>query len=450
MGIFGAVLTAVSGLQAQSYALENISGNIANSQTAGYKRVDTSFVDLITELPARRELGGSVSGYSRLTNTLQGDLRSTGVSTNMALSGEGYFVVQERIGSTNNQPTFGNADYYTRRGDFSVDSNGYLVNGAGFYLKGSSIDPVTGQVSAAGTGLIRLSNEPLPAKATKTITYSANLPSAPATAEAQAGRSALLASPQPTVTGANQSAFISSSISGGSVVVYDPQGTPVNMQVRWAKTVEGAAGPPVTNDTWNAFYLVDSDAGATEVAWKNFGTNFTFDNTGKMLTPSPASVALAGLEVDGTKVGDVTVQFGTNGLTQYSSSGGLVQANSVQQDGYASATLDALTVSNDGRVSGSYSNGQVVPVAEVAVAQFSADNALKRKSGGAYEQTLESGLPLVGTSGATVLGGLVEGSNTDVADEFAKMIVTQQAYSANTRVVTTSQQMLSDVLNMVR
>ena len=84
--------------------------------------------------------------------------------------------------------------------------------------------------------------------------------------------------------------------------------------------------------------------------------------------------------MDGTTVGDVTVDFGAKGLTQYSSSGGLVQANSVQQDGYASATLGSVTVSSDGRISGTFSNGQVVPVAEVAIAQFAADNALKPTS----------------------------------------------------------------------
>ncbi|KAI9871126.1 MAG: hypothetical protein M1823_008538, partial [Watsoniomyces obsoletus] len=86
----------------------------------------------------------------------------------------------------------------------------------------------------------------------------------------------------------------------------------------------------------------------------------------------------------------------------------------------------------------------------VAIAQFNADNALRRTEGGAYEQTLESGLPVLGLNGASVLGGNIEGSNTDIAEEFAKMIVTQQAYSANTRVISTSQQMLSDIINVVR
>ena len=114
MGIFGAMTTAVSGLRSQAYALEKISGNIANSQTTGFKRVETSFVDLLPDMPYRKELASSVTSFSRLTNTIQGDLQSTGVSTNMAINGQGFFIVQERTGYNNNRPTFGGVDLYTR------------------------------------------------------------------------------------------------------------------------------------------------------------------------------------------------------------------------------------------------------------------------------------------------------------------------------------------------
>ena len=165
---------------------------------------------------------------------------------------------------------------------------------------------------------------------------------------------------------------------------------------------------------------------------------------------SPNSIDVANLTIDGNAVGSMTFNFGSAGLTQYASASGLVQASTIQQDGYPSGTLDSVSVTGDGRISGNYSNGRVVPVAVLSVAQFNADNALKRRDGGVYEQTLEAGLPIIGLNGASIVGGNVEGSNTDIAEEFSKMIVTQQAYSANTRVVSTSQQMLSDVLNMIR
>ena len=112
--------------------------------------------------------------------------------------------------------------------------------------------------------------------------------------------------------------------------------------------------------------------------------------------------------------------------------------------------LDAVNIEADGRVVGTYTNGRVVPVAQMQIAQFNADNALKRMEGGVYARTLESGMPITGLNGASLIGGHVESSNTDIAEEFSKMIVTQQAYSANTRVVSTSQQMMTEIINMIR
>lgn len=476
MGIFGAMTTAVAGLRAQSYSLENISGNIANSQTTGFKRVDTSFVDLIPDLPNRHELAGSVSAYSRLTNTIQGDLQSTGVATNMALSGQGYFVVQERSGYSNNKPIFAGTDLYTRRGDFSIDKDGYLANGAGFYLKGSSIDPVTGEVRGAGTGVVQISNDPLPARQTTEIVYAANIPTRPATSSALASTPGselmgapgagtppfpagyeprVLTTPAPAGTGfvvANdQGRFMSESISGGQIAVYNAVGAPIDVQMRWAKVQNSdpAASPP-TSDTWNLFYLEDSRATGNQPSWRNVGTPFTFNSSGQMTAPASGTLTIPNLTVDQSLVGNISMNFGTSGLTQYASANGLVQASTIQQDGYGSGTLDSISITNEGRISGNYSNGRVVPVAAISVAQFNADNALKRRDGGVYEQTLESGLPIIGLNGASIIGGNVEGSNTDIAEEFSKMIVTQQAYSANTRVVSTSQQMLTEVINMVR
>lgn len=555
MGIFGAMTTAVSGLRAQSYALENISGNIANSQTTGFKRLDTSFVDLIPELPYRHELAGSVSAYSRLTNTIQGDLQSTGIPTNMALNGEGYFIVQERSGTANNRPVFGGSDLFTRRGDFALDKDGYLVNGAGYYLKGSSIDPVSGEVRGAGNGVIQVSTDPLPARSTTEILYRANLPSSPATSSGSElltpppgtmppgydPRVFAATTPPPAVRMDDQGRFMSQSISGGAITVYNQVGAPIDMQLRWAK-VESAGpakaggtvditgsytlgagndgnltinGTPIalvaadddnailskinaltsttgvtasldagnqllltandqtasmtvggtaltlaslgmtagtedpTSDIWNLFYLRNSKPVVDgDLTWQNVGSPLVFNTLGQMT--SPTAINVGNLTIDGNSVGSMTFNFGNSGMTQYSSASGLVQASTIQQDGYPSGTLDSVSVTSDGRISGNYSNGRMVPVAVLSVAQFNADNALKRRDGGVYEQTLEAGLPIIGLNGANIIGGNVEGSNTDIAEEFSKMIVTQQAYSANTRVVSTSQQMLSDVLNMLR
>src|SRR3954452_18183885 len=178
MSILGALSTSVSGLSAQSYALENISGNIANASTTGFKRVDTAFLDMIPDQPANHELAGSVSARSNLTTTLQGTLNTTGVTTNAAISGDGFFVVAKNTGS-NQSPVFSGQGLYTRRGDFTQDANGYLVNGSGYYLSGTTYDVASGSATGAANSPIKISNAPLAAKQTSTITYSGNLPAVP-------------------------------------------------------------------------------------------------------------------------------------------------------------------------------------------------------------------------------------------------------------------------------
>ena len=182
MGIYGALSTAVSGLQAQSFALEHISGNIANSQTTGYKRLETDFVDLIPEAPVSRQVTGAVLAQSRQTNTVSGDITSSSKETYMALNGDGFFVVEEKVGQNDGNAVFGGVDYYTRRGDFDLDKEGYLVNGAGYYLKGLPIDSSTGNVTGSVPTTIQVSNAFLAASETDRIDYQLNLPQLPKTA----------------------------------------------------------------------------------------------------------------------------------------------------------------------------------------------------------------------------------------------------------------------------
>ena len=140
MGIFDALTTAVAGLQAQSFALQNISGNIANSQTTGFKETDTSFQDLVSQAALNEQTAGGVIASSVATNTVQGSIQSTSVATDMAINGAGFFVVAKPTGLTDNQPQFSGVNDYTRAGDFQMNSSGYLVNSAGYYLMGIPVD----------------------------------------------------------------------------------------------------------------------------------------------------------------------------------------------------------------------------------------------------------------------------------------------------------------------
>src|SRR6185312_12448910 len=167
---------------------------IANSQTTAFKRIDTSFVDLIPDSQPTQQLAGNVTANSRSTNTVQGDIQSASVGTFMAINGDGFFVVQKPSSFVDNRPVFDGIDRYTRRGDFQPDKNGYLVNGAGYYLMGIPVDAATGNLIGSVPQLLQFQNDFLPAQATTQIEYRANLAAYPLTpnADADIPRSELL------------------------------------------------------------------------------------------------------------------------------------------------------------------------------------------------------------------------------------------------------------------
>jgi flagellar hook-basal body protein len=180
MGIFDALTTAVAGLQAQSFALQNISGNIANSQTTGYKEIDTSFADLVSQAALQQQTTDGVIASSAATNTVQGTINSTSVSTDMAINGDGFFVVAQPTGFTDNQPNFNGVSDYTRAGDFQLNANGNLVNGAGYYLMGIPVSATTGNPTGSVPQVLQFQNSFVPAQETTQIQYQVNLPSKPA------------------------------------------------------------------------------------------------------------------------------------------------------------------------------------------------------------------------------------------------------------------------------
>jgi flagellar hook protein FlgE len=666
MGIFDALNTAVSGMRAQGYALQNISGNIANSQTTAFKRTDTTFDDLVQVNIPDKQLSGSVVASSLSTNTIQGDLQSAAVPTYMAINGQGFFVVQKPSSFVANQPTFSGISDYTRRGDFQLDQNGYLVNGAGYYLMGVPIDPTTGNPAGSDPQMLQFNNGFLPAQATTEIDYQANLARDPLTPSAdsavsgsdllnpadfsanpvegapsvakitgfgatllpdaaavltgstsinslisaggtlvvngtsiaiaaaddataiqtkinaQSGTTKVaatldgsgdlvltgadaktnvtvgsastlsllselglsagvtnatnlltqsaaaqgqtltlkvgsnttlsvtfgtgvgevqtlgdlnaalatlsggIASADPnngnvtvtassvtdsivvggdatprnfgirtatavpsndTVIAGDVTTFLNESIAGGAITAYDTTGAAVNVQMRWAK-VDSATLGTGHSDTWNLFYQTNSDATGTEAAWQNVGVNYTFGPNGQ-LNPPVNEVTLSNVSVDGVSLGNLKLVHGSGGITQYADSNGVAQVNLLQQNGYAAGQLQSVAVSDKGRVTGTYTNGRTIDLAEITLANFSGANSLEAIDGGAYQATAESGTPTYNASGS-ISGSSLEGSNTDIADEFSKLIVTQQAYSANTRVITTSNQMVQDLLNMLR
>ena len=250
------------------------------------------------------------------------------------------------------------------------------------------------------------------------------------------------------VIGNDVQTFNNESISGGAVTAYNTAGTPVNLQLRWVMTDSSSLGAGHT-DTWNLFYQTNTNATGTTAAWVNAGTNFTFNSNGALISPSGSAVNIPNVSVNGEQLGNLTVNITTGALTQFASTSGAATINGITQNGFAAGQLQSVAVNNNGIVVGTFSNGQNIDLAQVTLSHFNGTNYLKALSGGAFAVTEQSGPAILGASGS-ISGSSLEGSNTDIADEFTKLIVTQQAYSANTKVITTANDMVQSLLSVLR
>jgi flagellar hook protein FlgE len=453
VGILSAMNKSVGGLNAQSFALENISGNIANAQTTAFKRTDTSFYDLVQSGASRvsHMTAGNVRAAARSTLNLQGAIEASATDTFMAVKGSGFFVVKQRAGEVDGNTVFAPGSMYTRRGDFQLDKEGYLVNQAGYYLAGLTIDPDTNNPVGDTPETIRVNDNPIKAEATTELAYRLNLPKTPVTTNSRLNPdtpgSELWATPVSPVTGADETDFLDNSISGGAVTAYDESGAPVNVQVRWAKT---SSAP----DAWQAFYLSNSNAAAGDPKWVQIdnagaGQTFAFDGAGNMTAPTGAFITITDLTVEGVNLGDITMRYGAEGITQFADATSKANVRQLTQNGLPAGNFESVAISDGGRVIAKYSNGKTMDLYQIPLFEFNGQAGLRPLDGGAYAETKESGPPINNSSGV-VVGSSLEASNVDIGEEFTKLIVTQQAFSANSRVITTADQMMNDVLNIIR
>ena len=357
------------------------------------------------------ELGLS-AGITNATNLLTQSAASAGQTLIFAVGSNPPLTI-----------TFGTGANVETMADLNVALSG-LVGGT------AAADPLTGNITVTA------------ANSTDTITVAGT-----ATATNFGIHTPTALPSNGTVVANDVGTFLKESIAGGAVTAYDTSGSAVNVQLRWAKTDSSTLGTGHA-DTWNLFYQTNSNATGTQAAWKNAGANYTFGANGQ-LSPAVNTVILPNVTVDGVTLGNVQLVHSAGGITQFADSNGNAQVNLLQQNGFPAGQLESVAVSDKGRIVGTYSNGRTIDLAEITLANFSGANMLKRIDGGAFEETAESGAPTYNAAGK-ILGSSLEGSNTDIADEFTKLIVTQQAYSANTRVITTSNQMVQDLLNMLR
>jgi flagellar hook protein FlgE len=183
--------------------------------------------------------------------------------------------------------------------------------------------------------------------------------------------------------------------------------------------------------------------------WTKVPQDYTFGANGS-LTPAVTSTTIPGMTINGVNLGNITLNHGTNGVTEFADDNGTATVTALSQNGYAAGTFVSTSVDSNGKVVASYSNNQQVDVAQVVTATFSAADSLKPLDGGSYASTTASGDPILSSSGGNISGSSLESSNVDISTEFTKLIVTQQAYSAGAKIVTTADGMLQAALNMIR
>ena len=444
MSLFDAVHTAVSGLNAQSTAFGNISEDVANSQTIGFKRVDTLFVDYLTTSTPVNNVPGSVVARPVYVNNLQGAVTQTDNPLGMAIAGQGFFAVSETTGKVNNNPAFNPQQFYTRSGDFTMNQQGYMVNGAGQFLNGWSTDPTTGLINQNGAlAPIQVDQSTYKPIATSAVTLAANLPATPSAGTATAA--APLAS---------------------QVTVYDTLGTAHSITLNWSRNA--------AND-WNVQVSVpdsttgSTDAGAAEIKFGAAGSATAPEGTIGSIAASagdPGSVTASSFAAGQPATfsfstdfgsGAQTIQLslgtyaGTTGVTQFA--GSVYNQFGMTQDGVPPGSFAGVTARENGEVVVNYNNGQTKTIAQIPIITFNAPNALQSQNGQAFTATVESGTPQTKLANANGAGSLVvgstEGSNVDIGNELAHLIVAQQSYSSNAKVVTTANQMLQVTLQMI-
>ncbi len=441
MSIFGALDTAVSGLAAQSQAFTDISNNIANSQTVGYKATDTDFSDYVLNSTAS-QISGTVVASTASENSAQGTITSSSNALALAISGNGFFNVSEANGaSTGTSQSFQPNDYYTRNGDFTENSSGYLVNSSNEYLKGYMVDS-SGNLNTSSLQTINVANVAFRPSETGTITYAASLPGATAAA------SGTPAAGSTTPTSQSQT-------------IYDASGAAHTVDFNWSysqasnawnvsASVDGASTPSASAQvTFNAAGQIASVAQQTNVGSTpaTYGAaNTTTDSTASFSIPTT---------LDGTSQA-MTVDLGTigssSGTTMATDANGAGSAATISTDSVTSGNYTGITMTSDGSIMATFDNNKTQLVGKVPLATFADANGLTSQDGEAYTATSASGAAANNLAGSNGAGNLetssVESSTTNLDSDLTKLITAQNAYGANAKVVTTANEMLQTVLAM--
>jgi flagellar hook protein FlgE len=407
--------SALSGLRNHQVMLDVVGNDIANVSTVGFKSSSVVFQDVLTQTLNGASAPGATTGGtnpaqiglgSRLSATVQsftqGAIQRTGRTTDIAIQGDGFFIVNN-----------GNENLYTRAGSFMLDANGNLTTPDGSLVQGWQADGAGVINTNAGVTALEIRvGELLPPTQTSNVDLGGNL-----SAEAAIGTTTTL-----------------------TVSAYDDQGVAIPLNLTFTKsaanewTVTGTAGTPAV-----AIALTDNV--------------LTFDGTGELTVPADRNINIAGGVIPNMPTA-ITLDLGgatqPGRITQYA---GANTASITQQNGSPAGTLQSFSVGQDGTIVGAYSNGKTRSIGQVALAVFTNPGGLERVAG-VWRETPNSGLAQIGTPGGGGRGlmssGTLEMSNVDLAEEFTRLIIAQRGFQGNARVVTTADEILQEVVNLRR
>ncbi|MGA2149348.1 MAG: flagellar hook protein FlgE [Bryobacteraceae bacterium] len=419
--MFPAFTAALSALTADTAALDVTGNNLANLDTTGFKATQVSFADMMAEslggVAEGSQVGEGVLPISTETNYTQGAITSTAVSTDAAIEGNGFFVLNNAANQT----------LYTRDGSFQTNASGYLVDANGNYVQGWLANG--GLVTASGpTSAIQVATD-----STSAATATANL--------------SLNVNLDATSSG-------TANTFNAPIQVYDSLGNAQMLTVSFTQDT-------TTANTWDYTVTIPNSAltggGAPGTTTSVTTGTLTFSSSGKLTDPaagSPITLSVTGL-ADGAA--DLSVNWnlyntvGTPQITQYAAASAV---NSTSQDGFAAGELTGMTIGAGGTVSASYSNGQNVVVAQLALASIANPNTLNQVGNNDLQVSGATAAPVLGVAGSGSLGKIegesLESSTVDMATEFTNLLAYQNSYQAASKVITISDQLMQDTANLIR
>ena len=408
MSLISSLFTGVTGLSGNSEAMGVIGDNISNVNTVGFKGSKAVFSDIFSTILSNGSTTSQLGRGSQLQGTIQefsqGSFESSSNALDLALDGSGFFVVNNGAGN-----------FYTRAGQFRLNDDGLVQAITGEILQGSSISNGVVSTSTTDIDLAGVQSSP---QATTTFTLGANL-------DASATAATTFTSP---------------------VTTYNSVGTQIIVSLQFTK-VSGA-------NQWT-YAVSPSDGTVTSGA---SGT-VTFDTSGALSSPTTDQSIVIDFSAASTPAATQTLTWdlvdasgNTNGkLTGFAAAS---NNNSLVQDGFTTGTLVGLTVATDGKISGLFNNGQTAELFQVALADFLAPSGLTRQGSNLFAESADSGQSVLGfaeTGGfGSVVGQSLELSNVDLAEQFVTMIQTQQAFQASARIITTTDDLLTEAVNLVR